>query len=128
MNNEINLAVLVVDDEIAIRESLVGFLTDMGITAVCAAEAEEAMNLCAQQRFDVAIIDLRLPGMGGESLITELEQRHPDVRYLIHTGAGGYIPSPELARIGVRPEHVFLKPMADLTPLARGVFELRDRP
>lgn len=127
MNSKSNLAVLVVDDEVAIRESLVGFLTDMGIAAVGAAEAEEAMSLCSKQRFDVAIIDLRLPGMGGELLIAELEQRHPEVRYLIHTGVGGYLPSPELARIGVRPEHIFRKPMADLTPLVQGVLELRGR-
>lgn len=127
MSKTTDITVLVVDDEIAIRESLVGFLTDMGMMAVGAAEAEEAMGLCAKQRFDVAIIDLRLPGMGGESLITELEQRHPDVRYLIHTGVGGYLPSPELTRIGVRPEHVFRKPMADLTPLAQGVLGLGNR-
>ncbi len=118
------IKVLVVDDDEPVRESLAGFLDDCGFDVSLAESAEEALAILARTPHDVAIIDLRLPGMSGESLILKVHEMAPGVRYLIYTGSSGYRLSEELAKIGLCAEHVFLKPQKDLMVIVEGVESL----
>jgi DNA-binding NtrC family response regulator len=109
--------ILVVDDESSIRESLADFLRDFDMEVSTAANAEDALTLLAVKIFDVLIIDLRLPGLTGDLLIPKVHELQPAVRFLIHTGSSDYRLSAELASLGVKPEHIILKPLSDLTAL-----------
>jgi DNA-binding NtrC family response regulator len=109
------IRILVIDDEPLIRDSLVGFLEDYEFAVSSVESAEEALENLQVGLFDLAIVDLRLPGMSGEELIKKAFVIAPEIKYVIHTGSVNYRLSDELLEIGIKPEHVFLKPQTDLS-------------
>jgi len=124
MSNYSSINVLVIDDEPAICSSLSAFLEDYGFNASTAESAEEALDLMQNNAYDVCIVDMRLPGMSGEDLILEARQRYPDQRHIIYTGSISYNLSEKLQELGMRPEHVFLKPVRVLSLLVKCIKEL----
>ncbi len=64
MNSE-QSAVLIVDDERSIRLSLRTILSGLGFIIVEAARGEEAVALIRTAQFDVVLLDINMPGMGG---------------------------------------------------------------
>jgi two-component system, response regulator, stage 0 sporulation protein F len=109
--------ILIVDDEPAVGESLADFLEDEGFVPETASSAEEALEKLVPGRFQVCIADLRLPGMSGEDLILQAHRQDPHLICLIHTGSISYNLSDKLRSIGIRPDHVFHKPMREMTHL-----------
>ena len=61
--------VLVVDDDPAILRALVGVFERNGFLADCAASAKEAIEKSKLRRYDVALIDFRLPDMDGVEVL-----------------------------------------------------------
>ncbi len=118
------IRVLVVDDEASICHSLMAFLDDYDLEVDTAGSAEAALGQIAENAFHVAIVDLRLPGKSGETLIKLAHEIAPTLRFMIHTGSTTYKLSEEMRRIGVRPEHVFIKPQADLRVFLGAVNDL----
>ena len=57
--------ILVVDDEPAIRETLAEVLNAKGRKVVTAASGEEALALLQKETFDLMLLDLIMPGLGG---------------------------------------------------------------
>lgn len=110
--------ILIVDDEASIRESLAEFLRDHNMIVETACDAEEALTILSDGNiFDVLIVDLRLPGISGDQMILKAHQLQPEQRFLIHTGSIDYHLSNELIDLGLTPDHIFLKPLSDLTSL-----------
>jgi DNA-binding NtrC family response regulator len=131
MNDYSNIRVLIVDEESAVRERLSAFLKDYGFETATCAGAKEARDLMYDHPFDVCITELHLPGLSGEDLIDLASKRFPDQRYIIHTDNLSYILPAGLKAIGMRPEHVFHKPVRVLSLLVKCVKELvetRDGP
>jgi len=119
-----HIHVLVIDDEPAICASLSAFLEDYGFQASTAESAEEALDLMKNNTYDICIVDLRLPGMSGEDLILQAKERYPDQKHIIYTGSISYNLSDKLKELGMRPEHVFLKPIRVLSLLVKCIKEL----
>ncbi len=119
MKDYSTIHVLVIDDEPAICLSLTAFLEDYGFKASSAESAEEALDLMKNNTYDVCIVDLRLPGMSGEDLIIQARDRYPEQRHIIYTGSISYNLSEKLQALGMRPEHVFLKPVRVLALLVQ---------
>jgi two-component system response regulator AtoC len=63
------MKILVVDDEKNIRESLKRLLELEGMKAETAESGEQARELIENQRFDLALVDLRMPGISGQELM-----------------------------------------------------------
>ncbi len=66
---------LVVDDEPAMRAAVSGFLVSLGNEVTVAANGAEARALLAANEYDVVLLDLRMPDLGGEALYRELVDR-----------------------------------------------------
>lgn len=115
MGDRSDIKVLIIDDEPFIRESLAGFLEDGDFDVSSADSAEQALDLLRKDPYDIAIVDLRLPGMNGDVFIQEINRMSPQIRFLIHTGSVDYRLSSELLAVGIKPDHVFYKPQHDLT-------------
>lgn len=81
------IRILVVDDHPVVREGLVATLEDdPDFTVVGAAgSAEDALAIIRDQRPDVVLLDLELPGMDGLAAIPALTAAYPDARILILT-------------------------------------------
>jgi CheY-like chemotaxis protein len=118
------IRVLVVDDEPSIRNSLVEFLEDCQFEVAAAESAESALDLIARVPIDVALVDVRLPNLDGDSLIRQAHVLHPRMRFLIHTGSVAYKLPDELKTVGVAPEHIFLKPQMDLSVFSDAICKL----
>ena len=80
--------ILVVDDEPEIRELTREVLESLGYAAMIASSGEEALDIYKQQgkNVDLVLLDLNMPGMGGDKCLQELLQLDPQVRVLIVSG------------------------------------------
>lgn len=78
--------VLIVDDEVYIQEILKTTLEDAGMECVTAGNAEEAHSALGSQKFDLAFLDLRLPGKKGTELIQEIRTAYSDIAIIIVSG------------------------------------------
>ena len=68
--------ILVVDDEIGIRELLSDILSDEGYTVETAENAETARRLITTEPFDLILLDIWMPDTDGVSLLKELNVRY----------------------------------------------------
>jgi CheY-like chemotaxis protein/two-component sensor histidine kinase len=66
---------LVVDDEPAMRAAVSGFLRSLGHEVNVASNGADARALLATSEYDVVLLDLRMPDLGGEALYRELLER-----------------------------------------------------
>lgn len=74
MNNNVPARVLVVDDDRALIELLDRILTREGFEVTGTTTAEEALRLAVAHEYDLAVVDVMLPGMDGYALCRQLRQ------------------------------------------------------
>ena len=72
-------AVLVVDDEAGMRATLTDILSDAGYSVASAADGPDALDRLAHDRFDVVVMDIRMPGMDGVSVLEQIGEPPPHV-------------------------------------------------
>ncbi len=82
----VSASVLIVDDEQAILEILKQFISERGYRVATATSAQDALALIAGERFDVALIDLKLPDRAGLDLLEPLARANPHAKCVIMTG------------------------------------------
>ncbi len=111
---DIRKKILIVDDERSVRQSLTNFLEDFDFSVESAASAEQGLELLEQTEFDLAIVDIRLPGIDGNQFILKANIVQPRLQFIVHTGANYYSLPSELKKIGMTMNQVFLKPISDL--------------
>jgi DNA-binding NtrC family response regulator len=77
------------DDEIPIRKLAENMLVRKGYSVMTAGSGEEALEVYREKgaHIDLVVLDLGMPGMGGEKCLEELKKIDPAVRVLV---AGGY--------------------------------------
>lgn len=78
--------VLVVDDEVTVLMDFEERLTQIGFDVKTAITSDEALHLAAVTKFDLAILDIGLPGMNGIFLCAELREMQPGIRVIAVTG------------------------------------------
>jgi DNA-binding NtrC family response regulator len=82
--------VLVVDDEQDTCSNLSDILTDLGYRVDCAYDGQAALELVRKEHYDVALLDLKMPGMDGLTLYREIKKlRASTVAILVTAYAGG---------------------------------------
>ena len=86
--NENQTTVLIVDDEPAIRLSLRTILTGLGFTVVEAARGEEAVALVRTAQFDVVLLDINMPGLGGIAVCRLMRKIAPPLPIVMLTVQG----------------------------------------
>ncbi len=78
--------ILVVDDSEEVREVLRELLTGQGHMVVTCADGESGLAALETGRFDLAMVDLGLPGISGLEVATQLKHRFPDTTAVVMTG------------------------------------------
>jgi two-component system response regulator PilR (NtrC family) len=77
--------ILVVDDELSMREFLKILLEKEGYQAVTASDGEKALKAIEMQEFDLVISDIRMPGMGGLELLDSVKKVNPELPFIMIT-------------------------------------------
>ncbi|MFG0333802.1 MAG: sigma-54-dependent transcriptional regulator [Maioricimonas sp. JB049] len=77
---------LIVEDDRDFRETAAQWMTRKGHHVEQADNAQEALNHCARRHFDVAIVDMNLPGLSGLELLQQIRDENIDTEVVILTG------------------------------------------
>jgi CheY-like chemotaxis protein len=73
-----DLHILVIDDEDSVRGAVADLLRAKGATCVEAPGTEEALLELSSRQYEVALVDIQMPGADGYELARRLKARHPD--------------------------------------------------
>jgi len=118
------ITILIVDDEVLLRNSLRDYFEDTGFTVLTANSGEEALQLLRTgARVDFCTVDIRLPGMTGNQFIAEAHVLDPRLKFLVYTGSWNYELPAELNKLGLGPEQVFNKPCMDLDCILHAILK-----
>jgi DNA-binding NtrC family response regulator len=91
---------LVIDDEEDLRDMLEFLLSGEGFEVASADSGLAAVELVRAHRFDVAITDMRMPGMNGIETLTALKQLDPSIEVIVATGYASEQTAAECMRRG----------------------------
>lgn len=80
--------ILIVDDELVIRESLAGWLERDGYEVGTVAGGEEALDLLKHKGFDIILLDIQLDGMSGMEVLSRVTEEYPDIDVVMITAFG----------------------------------------
>ena len=108
--------ILLVDDDETFRESLNDFFQAKGYLFRGAESGEAALAMMGDLTFDLLLVDLQMPGMGGIEFIRQVKRRRPDIRILVLTAYGDKESAIEALRLGVT--NYLEKPCQTLQALA----------
>jgi len=83
--------ILIVDDEIGIREFLAAYLQSKDFKILTAGSGEEALNIWAESREEIELLvtDIVMPGMNGKALAEKLSEQKPSLKVVFMSG---YLP------------------------------------
>jgi two-component system, cell cycle sensor histidine kinase and response regulator CckA len=118
--------ILVIDDEKQVQEVLRRALTNCGYNTVTVGNGHDGLALCRQHGdFDLVILDMMMPDMGGRQCLARLRAQDPDLKVIILTGFTADGSALELLKEGAR--EVLEKPI-DLKVLTEMVQKLLGGP
>jgi len=91
-------SILVVDDELSMREFLKILLEKEGYDVITASDAASAIDLIQKKDFDIVVSDIKMPGMGGLSLLEKIKEINSSIPVIMITAYA----SPENAVVAMR--------------------------
>ena len=81
-------SILIVDDEKSIRDSLTGILQDEGLSPISVESGEAAIAKVSEEKPDLILLDIWMPGMDGMETLTRIRDIYPDQLVVIMSGHG----------------------------------------
>ena len=93
-------SILIVDDEISIRESLTGILQDEGFTPISVDSGEKALEKIIEDRPDLILLDIWMPGMDGLETLTKIRNSFPDQLVVMMSGHGSIETAVKSTKLG----------------------------
>jgi DNA-binding response OmpR family regulator len=80
------IKVLLVDDEVEFAAGLSKVLRRRGFQVEVAADSATGLAMATRDRFDVALLDVKMPGMDGIQLLSEIKRMAPQTQVILMTG------------------------------------------
>lgn len=115
-------SILIVDDEAAARKTLLEMLKLEGYQVSAAADGETALNMISEAAFDLAILDIKMPGIDGMQVLKEIKTQSPETQIIMLTAHGTLDTAVEALRSGA---HDYLQkpavPEEILSAIAKGI-------
>ena len=88
------------DDETRFLNAIAQRLTKRGFDVRTAENGEIAIDLARKEKFDIALVDLKMPGMDGSEVLRVLKDEHEFLEAIILTGHGSLDSAVELTKLG----------------------------
>ncbi len=111
--------ILILDDEVAVRESFADFFEDQLWDVVQAGSGEEALEILERETVQAAIVDVRLPGMDGNAFIRKMCQKTDSIAFVICTGSPEYLVPEDLLGKRCVSDVLMKKPISSFNEIAR---------
>lgn len=109
--------ILVVDDERAIRDLLTDAISQAGYEVLSASNGGEALSLIEQENINIAICDIKMPGMNGIDLLQKIRDISPETIVLMITAYASVETAVDALRYGAF--DYILKPLLDEDVIAK---------
>jgi len=100
MSEEKSIKLLLVDDEVDFLKSLSERLSLRDFEVITASDGKQAIKAAKKGQFDVAILDLRMPGMDGTEVLKILKDKHKWLEVVMLTGHGSVDSAVEAGKLG----------------------------
>jgi DNA-binding NtrC family response regulator len=98
MSEKIKL--LIVDDEVQFLNALAQRLEIRGFHVTKATNGAEALQAARSDKFDLALLDLKMPGLDGKEVLQQLKKEHKHLEVIILTGHGSLDSAVECTKLG----------------------------
>ena len=95
-----HVRILVVDDERNIRNNLTIVLESAGYNVDASGDGEDALTKCKERHYDIALVDIQMPKMGGLELLRYLRTLRPNLPVVILTAYGTVGRAVEAMKLG----------------------------
>lgn len=103
-------SVLIVDDEPIVRESIKDWLVDAGYQVATAENGEKALKMIEKEDFGIMIVDVRLPGKTGITVLKEVKALKPQIKSIVITAYSSTELAAEAMKLGA--VDYLIKPIA----------------
>ncbi len=117
--------ILVIDDEVYIRDSVIGFLEDFGFEVIDAENGKIGLERFENENPDLVLCDLRMPEMDGLEVLASVTEKNSKIPIIIVSGAGNISDTVEALRLGAW--DYIIKPIQDMNVLYHAVSKAFER-
>lgn len=125
MSDKIKL--LIIDDEVKFLNSIAQRLEMRSFEVTTASDGQEAITKAHTEKFDVALLDLKMPGLDGKQVLEILKKEHKYLEVIILTGHGSYESAVECTRLGAFGYLPKPYELEKLLEVLKGAYEARMR-
>ena len=94
------MRIMIVDDELIVRESLLNWFEQYGHEMDTAASGSEALKKLELKPFQLLFVDIKMPGMNGLELLEKVKKDYPDIMVVIITAYGSIESAVKAMRTG----------------------------
>ncbi len=94
------LSIMIVDDELIVRESFLHWFRKLGHIVETASSGLEALDKLGKTPFQLLFVDIKMPGMDGLELLEKIKAEYPDTMVVIITAYGSIESAVKAMRIG----------------------------
>lgn len=108
--------VLIIEDEPATAAPVKEALEIEGIQADIASSGIAGVNLFREKTYDLVLLDLKLPGLSGEEVLSKIREENPFVTVIVYTNYSDFADIKKLTNIGID-GYINKGPEADLDEL-----------
>ena len=114
--------VLIIEDETATAEAVKEALALDDISADIASDGESGLEKLKSNNYDLILLDLKMPGLSGDEVLSEIRKQDPFIDVIIYTNYTDFADIKKLANIGIE-GYINKGPKADLSELISAIKE-----
>ena len=108
--------VLIIEDEIVTAEAVKEALALENISADIASDGKSGLEKFVSHNYDLILLDLKMPGLSGDEVLSEIRKRDPFIDVIIYTNYMDFADIKKLTNIGIE-GYINKGPKADLSEL-----------